>query len=195
MKALLPMSFILAVAVVAAACGGDDTVSPSSESTETSTSASSSGAGSAGGDGGTDGNHAVVTVGESTYEVSTSNALGPCSETGPYLVGSFAVDASGAPVQAGGGNVALQINFGIPPADWADQGVAPGSITVDDRTAGENWLAAEELGADDLVVGIETVSFDGRHVTGTARFVETIAFYGSGERLSVPGTFDITCGG
>lgn len=195
MKALFPMSLVLAVAIVSTACSGDESTPPSGDTAETTSSAPSTGANNADGDTGTDGNHAVVTIGESTYEVSTSSALGPCSETGPYLVGSFAADASGTPVQAGDGNAALQINFGIPPADWAAQGVAPGSITVDDRTAGENWLAAEELGADDLVVGIETVSFDGKHATGTARFVETFAYYGGGERLAVAGTFDITCGG
>lgn len=195
MRAPFWLLVILAFAIVAAGCSGADSSPSSPDATETTTTALSSGSGNAGTDSGTDGNHAVVTIGESTYEVTTTNALGPCSDTGPYLVGSFAADATGAPVQAGGSDVVLQINFGIPPADWAEQGVAPGSITVDDLTAGENWLATEELSADDLVVGIETVSLDGQHATGTARFVETISFYGSGERLAVAGTFDITCGG
>jgi hypothetical protein len=186
---------VLAVSLVVAACSGsgdDSTTTAGSGSGATTTTSIPGGGGT---DDGTATNRAILTIGDLTYDLTVPDDLGPCSMNGPYLIGSFAVDASGAAVQAGDTGAAVQINFGIPPADWEAQGIAAGSVGVEDRTEGVYWLATEELSDDTISVGIEDITVDGTRASGTASYLETVDFFGGGDAVVEAGTFDITCGG
>jgi hypothetical protein len=137
---------------------------------------------------------AQVTIGDLTYSFDISGLPAQCNTAGPYFQGSFALDASGAAVQAGGPDVVVQLNFGIPPEDWESQGLSPGSVGVEDRTTGEYWVASADIGPADGTVGVQTINIDGDHATGTAAFIEINGFYAGDEPQIVEGTYDITCG-
>jgi hypothetical protein len=181
------------IAASLAACGGSDTSSgdgqPDAVTTTTTGEAMDTSGGST-----SAASHAEITIGDLTYTFDISGLPTQCSQSGPYLQGSFALDASGAAVEAGGPDVSVQLNFGIPPEDWESEGLSPGSVGVEDLTTNEYWLAAADVGPADGTIGITTINLDGDHATGTATFLEINGFYAGSEPRVAEGTYDITCG-
>jgi len=181
------------LAAMVTACGGDEPA-PSDQPSDGSTTTTITESMDTTDQPRSDDSHAEITIGDLTYTFDISGLPAQCSQSGPYLQGSFALDASGAAVQAGGPNASVQLNFGIPPEDWESQGLSPGSVGVENQTTNEYWLAAADVGPADGTIGIQTISLDGNHATGTATFLEINGFYAGGEPRVVEGSYDITCG-
>lgn len=174
-----------ALALVVAACGGgDDDAGPADDPQAAETDgAAAAGGGSAAGDG----NYAIVTVGDTTYEVP-ADALNLCNSLDNLIFGSFAIDGNGQATQAGGVDVAIQVNFGLPVPDWQAQGLQAPLLDVDLQEDGVRWWASVDRGLG----SVDSWQLEGGRATGDATFVgeET----GSGNPAGTEsGTFDVLC--
>lgn len=182
---------VAVLAVVAAACGGTDVgadgpdagPADSGEPDRTSTTAGSSD--DQGGNG--DGNYATFEIGGTTYAVP-ADAVNGCNNLTDIVFGSFAADASGQAVPAGGTDVAIQINFAVPVADWETNGVQPPEISVDERAENRRWTVSTQRNIGSL----DSWELRDGLATGSGTFVEQDI--GSGEeRGEAPGSFEILC--
>ncbi len=173
------------VVVVVAACGGgesgsNDVESPSRPAGEVAAEDQPERASGSG-------NYAVVTIGGTTYEVP-ADPLNLCNSLDNLISGSFAADASGNATQAGGTEVAIQINFGVPVTDWEAQGLQPPLVNVDLRGEGVRWFASVDYGAG----SVDSWELSDGRASGSATFVGEQV--GSGEEVgSDEGTFEIAC--
>ena len=173
-----------ALALVLAACGG----STSEESGEDDASAASATESEAGDSGSSDGsgNYAMVTIGDTTYEVPP-DPLNLCNSLDVLISGSFATDASGAATEAGGPEAAIQINFGVPVPEWEDEGLQPPILNVDLHDEGIRWFA----GVDRGLGSVDSWELTNGVATGSASFeAETVTGEPAGAE---PGSFEIVC--
>lgn len=181
-----------AIALLTAACGGDDASSDTSpagtQATTTTAAAGSSGStgSSGGGDAGSD-NYAIVTVGGTTYEVP-ADSLNGCNSLGNLIIGSFAVDAGGAVVSAGGPDVGTQINFGISVPEWEAEGLQPPTIDVDDRAQSVRWWASVPRGFG----SVDSWQLADGKATGQATFVGEV-IGSTDQRGPESGSFEVVC--
>ena len=181
------------LALMAAACGGgdDDGSADGSSDTQapaTTTTSQPAGNGSAGGSSGeSGGNYAIVTVGSTTYEIP-ANSLNLCNNLGNLIFASFAVDAGGTVVAAGGTDVGVQINFGIPVPEWEAEGLQPPTIDVDDRATSVRWWASVPRGLG----SVDSWTLEDGKAVGEATFVgEEI---GTTNQVGTEsGTFEVMC--
>ena len=138
-------------------------------------------------DGSSNGNYAIVTVGSTTYEIP-ADPLNLCNNFDNLIFGSFATDAGGQVVSAGGPDASLQINFGVPVTDWEDQGLQAPTMNVDLNDDGVRWFASTELGQG----SVDSWTLDDGKAEGQASFVGTEA--GSGAEVgSAAGSFEVVC--
>jgi hypothetical protein len=133
------------------------------------------------------GNYATVTFGGTTYEVP-ADPLNLCNSLDNLIFGSFATDSSGNATQAGGKDVSVQINFGIPVTDWEAEGLQAPTLDVDLQSEATRWFAIVELGKG----SVDSWELTDGMATGTATFVgET---QGTGETVGTEqGSFEIVC--
>lgn len=139
---------------------------------------------------------ATVTLGDQTYEFSTEGAI--VAQCLTDLFGIFSVqlpmiDDSGA--MADGGVAIIALREGTDPEVVGEVNAV--SVDVGD----EKWVADE---ADDLfqqsdllepgMSQVDSVTVDGRTVSGTATFVRQSSLFGGGEAETMTGTFEATCG-
>ena len=178
-------AMIAAALLMAAACGGDGTGSADVETPEQPTTAVASGGQPEASDVGE--NYAVVTIGGTTFEVP-ADPLNLCNSLDSLIFGSFATDSNGNTTQAGGTEVAVQINFGLPVTDWEAQGLQPPTLNVDVMEEGTRWFASVELGAG----SVDSVMLNDGMATGAATFVSQDM--GTGEETGTEqGTFEVVC--
>lgn len=205
-------TYVIALALVVAGCGGDsadggavDDGNPSvtTELVTTQAPQGDTGADTTAAPKGDDDDDAdatgpstaTVTVGDETYHFSSEGAVvAQCLTNffGVFMVQLLRVDESGTPAEGGIQIVAL--HEGTDPA-VVDQVNSVG-ISVDD----EDWIADEAdsiFEVSDLVEPgmsqVDSVEIDGRTVRGTATFVRENGVY-AGDVETATGTFEATCG-
>jgi len=129
-------------------------------------------------------NTAVVTVGDQRYEFSNL-----------YCVTVFGVVAA----QSVGGDPKVHID--VPPADWETSGEEwdPPSIRISGDDPYLDLRAGDEVVRNGARVGpgqsqVDSFTTEGRHVSGTATFLDYRAFTTNQNADSVSGTFEVTCG-
>ena len=180
----------VALVMMMAACGGgDDDTTPDTGPAGTQATTTTRAAGSSSGGGGSEdgGNYAIVTVGGTTYEVPP-DALNLCNSLDKVIFGSLAVNAGGTVTSAGGTDVAVQVNFGIPVPAWDEEGLQAPLLDVDDRTEGVRWWASVGRGLG----SVDSWDLTGGKATGEATFVGEQA--GTGNQVGTePGTFEVVC--
>jgi hypothetical protein len=179
---------LLLAALLLAGCGGSEAEPVAGGDTDSDTSDSTAGDSS---DPGATGpaNYAVVRVGDVEYDFP-ADPLNTCNNLGSVIGGSFATGADGAPVQAGGPDVVVQINFVVPIADWEAQDLQPPNISVDDLDEGVRWQSG---GFDDIEGQFESWEMSAGLAEGTASFIDWNADRGGEETESIPGSFEILC--
>ena len=181
-----------ALALVAAACGGGDDDASADTAAAGGTQATTTTAAPAGGSGGgssgeSSGNYAIVTVGSTTYEVP-ANSLNLCNSLDNLIFASFATDGAGTVVTAGGTDVGVQINFGIPVPEWEAEGLQPPTLDVDDRGTSVRWWASVPRGLG----SVDSWTLEDGKAVGEATFVgEEI---GTTNQVGTEsGSFEIMC--
>jgi hypothetical protein len=185
----IPLALLLAASLVAA-CGGGDTNSGSDGQPGSDTSSTTGPPGGASGpDASGPANYAVVTVGDVVYEFP-ADPLNACNNLGNVIGASYATGADGGPVQAGGPDVAVQLNFIVPEVDWEAQGLQAPSITLDDYGRGVRWQAG---GFDDIEGVFETWEMSDGRAQGTVTFIDYIVHSAGGTTEPIPGSFEILC--
>ena len=133
------------------------------------------------------GNYAIVTIGTTSYEVP-ADPLNLCNSVDNLIFGSYATDASGQATQAGGPDVSIQVNFGVPATDWQDQGLQPPTLNVDLIDGGVRWFASTERGLG----AVDSWQLTDGKATGEASFVGEVV--GSGEEVGAEtGSFEVVC--
>lgn len=176
---------LAALALAAAACGGGDDDGNADRTDGATTTTQTSGSQGDPGDGGT--NYAIVTVGGTMYEVP-ANSLNGCNSLGNLIFGSFATDGDGTVVQAGGTDVGLQINFGLPVPEWEAEGLQPPGIDVDDRATSVRWWASVPRGLG----SVDSWTLEDGKAVGEATFVGEEL--GTGTQVGTEaGSFEVVC--
>jgi hypothetical protein len=117
-----------------------------------------------------------------------ADSLNGCNSLGNLIIGSFAVDAGGAVVSAGGTDVGTQINFGISVPEWEAEGLQPPTIDVDDRAAGVRWWASVPRGFG----SVDSWQLSDGKATGQATFVGEV-IGSTDQRGPEPGSFEVVC--
>ena len=100
------------------------------------------------------------------YEVP-ADPLNLCNGLDNLIFGSYATNASGQATQAGGPDVSIQVNFGVPAIDWQDQGLQPPTLNVDLIDGGVRWFASTERGLG----AVDSRQLADGKATGEASFV------------------------
>lgn len=177
------LRLVAVAALLLAACGGGAADQGGSVDTSDTTKTTQSGEQASGDD---SDNYALVTIGEDAIEIPP-DPLNVCTNRDNLIFGSFALGADGAIVQAGGTEVVVQVNFGIPVPDWEAEDLQPPNITVDDREAGTRWIASVDSGSGSVDNWELT---DGRAI-GTATFV--VQDQTGAEAGTETGTFEVVC--
>lgn len=188
-------------AAILVACGSE-TADGSDEGSDAGTTTAPSTTGDASGDDGSGsddasgnetggdadaGNYAIVTIAGTDYEVPVDE-LNLCNSLGNIIFGSFAIDSAGNATQAGGTDVSVQVNFGLPAPDWQEQGLQPPILDVDLREEGSRWWASVERG----IGSVDSWELNDGMATGSATFTSETT--GSGEITGTEtGTFEIVC--
>lgn len=174
--------------LIVAACGGTGGENGSDgglDDTSGSATQPTSGESDSGGD--TSGNYAIVTIGGEAFEVPP-DPLNGCNSLDNLIFGSFAVGAGGTPVQAGGPDADVQINFGIPVPEWEAEGLQPPNVIVDDNGAGTRYIASVEAGSG----SVDQWELSGGQATGSATFA--VQQQGTGtDSETETGTFEVVC--
>lgn len=133
------------------------------------------------------GNYAIVTIGTTAYEVPV-DPLNLCNSLDNLINGSYAANASGEATQAGGPDVSLQVNFGLPTTDWQDQGLQPPILNVDLIDRGVRWFASTERGLG----AVDSWQLTDGKATGEASFVGEAV--DTGEEVGAEtGSFEVVC--
>lgn len=202
------LGLLLAIGMLAAACGGDDdagaggeAVDDMSESTQpdadddaasvetTTTVPTVEGDSDGGGDGQST---ATVTIGDETYSFSSEGAV--VAQCLPDLFGIFSVQLP--MVDGGDGNIGI---VALHPDTDPDVVGEVNAVTV--SVGDEDWFADEESllfeSSDQLEAGmsqVDTVEIDGSTVRGTATFLRQLSVFSGGEVESITGSFEATCG-
>lgn len=133
------------------------------------------------------GNSARVTIGSETFEVPP-DGLNLCNSLDNLISGSFAIAADGSPTQAGGPDAATQINFGVPVANWEEEGLSAPIVNLDLLDEGIRWFASTDRGLG----SVDSWELAGGSATGQASFEAEEA--GSGAVVGAEsGTFEIVC--
>ena len=142
-----------------------------------------------------DGSFAFITVGDTVYELQMDDATGACTSSDDVMGASFAVDASGNPIEAGSVDAALQVNFIIPLPDWEAQGLQPPQISLDDRATGVRWQAGgvESGGVTAEQSQLVAWTLEAGRAEGTATFLDLNAYLAGGAPSSVAGSFEVEC--
>ena len=208
------LALTAAALLVLSACGGDSDDADSTDPTDAPSEATTT---VAGGDdaatttdagdtatttvasGGGDGEYAIVTIGDETYEADFDGTFSQCISMGGAIGGV-------APIA---GVEDATIDMTIPPPDWetSAEGWDPPSIRLD---LGEDadgvpidWRAGGDIVMEnpdlDGKSQVDSVSNDGTTASGTATFIDffQVQLFQSGqvdEPQPVSGTFEISCG-
>lgn len=139
------------------------------------------------GDQDTSGNYAIVTIGSERFEIPPDE-LNLCNSLDNLIFGSFAADADGSAVQAGGSEATTQINFGVPVTNWEEEGLQAPTVNLDVLDEGIRWFASVERGLG----SVDSWELSDGMATGQATFEAEEA--GSGTvRGTESGTFEIVC--
>ena len=131
MRRSLGLSAIFALVLLAASCGGDDTASPvpTAPSADGSTQTDP---GQSGTDAGSSGATAVVTVGDSTYELTSPQGCGNVG--GNTILASFADGADTVSLTSADGVVLVRMS--LDGVDWVDSGGPPPPVIT---ATGATW--------------------------------------------------------
>jgi hypothetical protein len=117
-----------------------------------------------------------------------TDSLNVCNSLENLILGSFAIDGSGQVTQAGGVDVAIQVNFGLPAPDWQAQGLQAPILDVDLQDEGVRWWASIDRGLG----SVDAWQLEAGRATGEATFVGEEA--GSGNQLGTEsGRFEVVC--